>query len=196
MHLLVNSYELRNVMLDRAPLRPQQSCRSLPSCSWSILVVMLHNPLPKCPATLPIPNNWVLRDAQEAPAHLPLFLAGENFPLLLTLWFRSSHHIPCWLAVPSRNLTPRKKKKNTGQWGVNAEAVNILTWFTGGLGQVAILTLLEKLWPPQQNPTQNSWGILLFRSRCEGHPITWICCMKSVGPVMSSGFFGWFGQKI
>jgi len=36
----------------------------------------------------------VLRDAQEASAHLPLFLVGEKFPLLRTLRLRRPRHIP------------------------------------------------------------------------------------------------------
>jgi len=36
----------------------------------------------------------VLRDAQEAPAHMPMFLAGEFFTLLRTVELRSSRHIP------------------------------------------------------------------------------------------------------
>ena len=56
-------------------------------------------------------NTFKLKTKVNTPAHLPLFLVRENFPLLRMLRLCSSRHIPRWLAIMSRNLTSGKKTK-------------------------------------------------------------------------------------
>jgi hypothetical protein len=61
-HGLVHTVELHDIMFDEALFRLQQSTWSRVTTCWSMLVVMLQNPLLKCRRMLPIAIYGILQN--------------------------------------------------------------------------------------------------------------------------------------